>query len=551
MSEKPDLIPIQTYAKQYASAVCEQFFQDFDVITGQQIVSLAKVHQVNLMVVKNIFQAWQQETRKLESPLFDYQAAEVREALNQFMNVLSRNISIEREHFQKLFAKSTEETLLLLFYPGYYFKIFFKEFDKKIHIANELLPALKYIRIHTPFVEQIKQHLAKEGETIKRKDAIELVATLAAQQDDALETPHAILEQFDEEMPIGLFELAPSWEAVPDAEEEPIGFDDDVLPISHMEEFPFDEAEEDKMLEQEISEEFEKPFFEETPSAEADEDEDDEEEDEDEIYIADHLKSDLDPVNDNVFISNQEDILNAAIIDDFDFEDKPTDTSVENEAEALMPNMFAADNPFAKVTNDLSDLASLAGDDDLPLHFEDDDDPMYSVEETESPTENNVENEVSEDDLEVAEPSSPKQTEIPKVSASVQEPTTKEPTFDTPPHGDTKKDLDEEDESFNAFLAKRMNKEEKEQPTVLDKLKAGSIKKLQGNIPLHLKFKFQNDLFGGDPEEFNHALELIDQAPDYHEALALIKSRYVLKYDWDFSDESTLEFIGLVEDKYD
>jgi len=110
----------------------------------------------------------------------------------------------------------------------------------------------------------------------------------------------------------------------------------------------------------------------------------------------------------------------------------------------------------------------------------------------------------------------------------------------------------EEEKRLNDFIAKRIAaSQEPSQPTLLDKLKGNSFKKLHGNIPLHQKFKFQNDLFAGNADDFNNAIALIDQAPDYHEALALIKSRFVLKYDWDFSHETTLEFIGMVEDKYD
>ncbi len=535
MNEQPNLTPLQSYAEQYTSAICSDFFDDYEVINGQQIVSLANVHQVNLLVVKNIFEQWKEETAKLQSPLFSYESEEVQEALNQFMNVLSRNISINQAHFTPLFAKATEETLLLLIYPGYFFRNLIQQLNKKIDLQEDLFSVLKYVKVHSDFVANLKSKLSAEGNQIKRKQALKILEGLIEQQDDSIDEPHEMLQQFDEEIPIGLIELSISWKAIPEIADEPDGLGSDVE-VSNVDLVQEEEDFFSQTLSSEITEEFEKPFF-----NEISDDEDDE--DDDESFIADHFKTTLDPINDNVFISNQEDILNAAIIEDFDYDTEEPPAQNQDLASVSEPDMLISENPFAGVTSDLEEIAFLAGDEDIPLHFEEDnleeeaEKTMFSLEEDRAAAPQKDRTPINIEEAEEA----PQATEKPAFTAPKEE--------KMPPLA---KQETEEEKRLNDFIAKRIAaSQEPSQPTLLDKLKGNSFKKLHGNIPLHQKFKFQNDLFAGNADDFNNAIALIDQAPDYHEALALIKSRFVLKYDWDFSHETTLEFIGMVEDKYD
>lgn len=548
MNDKPNLTPLQSYASQYTSVVCGDFFDDTEVINGQQIVSLANVHQVNLLVVKNIFQQWNLEISKLQSPLFNYNAPEVQEVLNKFMNVLSKNISIEEEHFSKVFKQATEETLLLLIYPGYFFRTLIKSFDKKIDLEEDLYPVLKYIKVHKSFVEQFKNNLGTENQ-IKRKQALKILDKLIDMQIDS-EAPNELLQQFEKDVPLGSLAISTSWHDNPEITDEPDGLENEPSIVDS----DLDAEEDDffsQSFESEISDEFEKPFIGVS----------DEEDDEDEAFIADSLKTTLDPINDNVFISNQEDILNAAIIEDFEYEQSEEDTTtsdvIDEPATTADPSMLTPENPFAGATNDLEEIALLAGDDEITLHFEEEDEEqaenntaMYSLEEDQKKNSEEDATPIHIEEEEETPSTSIIQDEVTEV------PSTSEPVEDKSQEvEETAEQIKQsaEDAELNAFIAQRMAaaNDENAHSTVLDKLKSNSFKKLHGNVPLHLKFKFQNDLFGGNADEFNNALELIDQAPDYHEALALIKSRFVLKYDWDFSNETTLEFIGMVEDKYD
>jgi|GEM_PF-5459088 len=61
-------------------------------------------------------------------------------------------------------------------------------------------------------------------------------------------------------------------------------------------------------------------------------------------------------------------------------------------------------------------------------------------------------------------------------------------------------------------------------------------------IPLHEKFTFIDELFGGDNLAFQDALEKIDKVPNYEEARRLT-NQYILQHKWDFEQDTTQEFL--------
>jgi hypothetical protein len=94
------------------------------------------------------------------------------------------------------------------------------------------------------------------------------------------------------------------------------------------------------------------------------------------------------------------------------------------------------------------------------------------------------------------------------------------------------------------------DEEEKPEPIVNIGGKKDKPSPLKGNIPLHLKFKFQNELFNGNSEAFAEAIEAIDQCATYPEAMAVIRDQYIRKFGWNVNGSATIEFLHLVDNKY-
>ena len=84
--------------------------------------------------------------------------------------------------------------------------------------------------------------------------------------------------------------------------------------------------------------------------------------------------------------------------------------------------------------------------------------------------------------------------------------------------------------------------------TVADKLSRQPIKDLKSAIGLNQKFLFMNDLFEGENELFNNAINKINAFNTLPEAIAFIDSN--LSSAWDKENSSVLNFMDLVERRF-
>src|SRR5690554_6800852 len=148
MSDKINSNYIETYSQIFSERICSDYFGTKKLMNGQEIIQLTPSDQVNLMVIKTLFAAWQDELRKLKSnPYFDYRDYAVEEALKDFMNVLSRAIRIERPAFEPLLKKAVRDTIVLAVDPVAFFS---QEIDRAE--AESILGSLKenkrYLKWH-------------------------------------------------------------------------------------------------------------------------------------------------------------------------------------------------------------------------------------------------------------------------------------------------------------------------------------------------------------------------------------------------------------------
>ena len=84
--------------------------------------------------------------------------------------------------------------------------------------------------------------------------------------------------------------------------------------------------------------------------------------------------------------------------------------------------------------------------------------------------------------------------------------------------------------------------------TVADKLRQQPIKDLKSAIGLNQKFLFMNDLFEGENEKFNDAVNKINSFNTLTEALAFVDSE--LASAWDKENSSVVNFMDLVERRF-
>ncbi|EOZ92099.1 hypothetical protein A33Q_4192 [Indibacter alkaliphilus LW1] len=190
---------IENYAEKFTKKICDSSYAQKKYITGQDILQLTPSAQVNFFVIKALFEAWQRELEALKSnPYFDYRDKNVHEALKEFMNVLSRTIKVERQHFEPLLTEAVAYSILLAVDPVTYFS---QELDKvpEDQLPNFLKENKKYFKWHTSLVTGLVDR-AGLGYSVKAYKSA--VANSYEQQKSSLKPVKELLSSFDSVLPI-------------------------------------------------------------------------------------------------------------------------------------------------------------------------------------------------------------------------------------------------------------------------------------------------------------------------------------------------------------
>ncbi len=132
-----------------------------------------------------------------------------------------------------------------------------------------------------------------------------------------------------------------------------------------------------------------------------------------------------------------------------------------------------------------------------------------------------------------------------KPSSQPVQPPKEEPKF-TPLNSKFTSEPEQKKPSLNELLAQQQTKA----PSVSDMYKNAKIQSLNDFIPLNRRYKFINELFGGSTADFNEAITTIDSCKDYHDAIMIVKEKYLPKYGWDFSKDEVKEFYELIGRKF-
>jgi hypothetical protein len=162
MDEKISLESIARYSDSYSEKVLNEFFSGKAKITGPELLSLSTVQQVNLFVVGELFKSWKEETKKIQSPYFDYENPEVKEALENLMDKLSNNISIDQTQFTPLFKKAVNQTLLAVFDPYDFFSLTVSGENNTLRVGP-FREELKYLKVNKAPLERMLQRLEEKG----------------------------------------------------------------------------------------------------------------------------------------------------------------------------------------------------------------------------------------------------------------------------------------------------------------------------------------------------------------------------------------------------
>jgi hypothetical protein len=164
MQTKVDLPKLESYSVALSEKLCNDYYQgNTSVISGSEILKFTGIDQLNLFIVKNLFDRWKEESYKLRSPYFDYEDEEIKEALTVFLNKLSKRISIRKEFFKPLVRKAVTDTLVYTLEPYQFLKTEF--LGKPIISVSEIIEREKYIRVNKFLIQSLIKKLQLQNKT--------------------------------------------------------------------------------------------------------------------------------------------------------------------------------------------------------------------------------------------------------------------------------------------------------------------------------------------------------------------------------------------------
>lgn len=208
----------EQYGRLLAALLCDQHFgaRPTATLDGPAVLRFTPIRQVNLFVVQQLLGKWTAEMAKLRSPYFDFEDADVRQALTQFMNTLSRRIKLSRPVFEPLLAQAITDTLTGALTPS-------ETFTGKVlgeHTTctpEQLRETLRYLDVNKPLFESFLDTLPA-GQEQERDYLTSRFRLHEEAQAAELQPLTALLEQFNALLPLSekdLYEEGAPTQGVP------------------------------------------------------------------------------------------------------------------------------------------------------------------------------------------------------------------------------------------------------------------------------------------------------------------------------------------------
>jgi len=171
-------------------------------------LKFCEIPQINYFILQILFDKWKREIDELKSPYFDYENAEVKKATQGLMNVLSRNILVQKDDFQDLLEEAVYKTLLLIFSPYEYFIQEFSKSSLKQISIGDLQAFQKYIKINKHLLSAYIDRFEADGiQAVFNEDALKIFDEVCESIKETPEDFEAYHKEFSELLELDLNEV--------------------------------------------------------------------------------------------------------------------------------------------------------------------------------------------------------------------------------------------------------------------------------------------------------------------------------------------------------
>lgn len=111
MSEKEALEYLKKYASEFSAIILAQAYDQKETLNGHELLKLTPIKKINQHIVGRLSEHWNGQIQHFTSPYFNFDAEDVKAALEHFSNVVSQHIALRREHLQPWLQDVATKTL--------------------------------------------------------------------------------------------------------------------------------------------------------------------------------------------------------------------------------------------------------------------------------------------------------------------------------------------------------------------------------------------------------------------------------------------------------
>ncbi len=198
---------LKQYAADFTEKIVADFYANKSVIDGQEILTLTPVRQVNMGIMSRLFDQWKADALAFRSPYFDFEQEEVKGALQEFMNTVSRHIAVQRDDLQPLLREATEGALHLLLAPADYFEQKLRGLPDFTFDENNAQTLAKYTHIHAGVAKNLGLRLTDSGsDFVYVNQALNWLGEIT-DSGASLDDRTAYVEQFSSVLPLEVSDI--------------------------------------------------------------------------------------------------------------------------------------------------------------------------------------------------------------------------------------------------------------------------------------------------------------------------------------------------------
>ena len=194
---------IQIYSKESTENSLQRYLADKSHISGKEILSFCSFKQINLLIIKQLFENWQKTIENARSPYFDYQNPEVENIAKQFANVLSQHILVKKEDFKPLLKQAVADTLLLILHPYSYFTKELQQLKGQIITHTKLQETFKYVNVYQYLAQDLLKKVPSSGK-IEIFEVITLFKQLYEEKSEQMASTELYISQLNDFYPCNL-----------------------------------------------------------------------------------------------------------------------------------------------------------------------------------------------------------------------------------------------------------------------------------------------------------------------------------------------------------